>query len=312
MSESLRALLAGVIDYAGTFPPAALSLEQSVDNWRAYRSSPHAWMLGRFVCPAGRLEDLASLKWSPTDGPISLIVAASETKQACYNQVIAALAAIRAYPHPAIIDTLEMALPSSLRDDPAAVMNLLGWVLDQTAARTRSVTLYCEFPSTNVSAKRSLIETIADCNRAMRPLSPQVGFKFRTGGIRAPAVPGSSDVAAVVTSCRDAGVFWKATACLHQPLRHVHASLGLPVHGFLNVLAAAVFADLRGLDEAALIAILNDDQSSHFRLDARGLAWQELTATTADMSSARQRSFQSFGSCSFEEPRQGLEEMKWL
>ena len=61
MTPSLQALLAGAIDYAGMFPPASLDLEQSARNYFAYGAAPEAWMLGRFVCPASRLHELASI-----------------------------------------------------------------------------------------------------------------------------------------------------------------------------------------------------------------------------------------------------------
>jgi len=47
----VRELLAGLIDYAGVFPPAALPLDQAVANYARYRTSPETWMLGRFVLP---------------------------------------------------------------------------------------------------------------------------------------------------------------------------------------------------------------------------------------------------------------------
>src|SRR2546422_7259388 len=59
MSSSLRALLAGSIDYAGLFPPARLPLDQAIRNYARYRTDPAGWMLGRFVCPAARLAELA-------------------------------------------------------------------------------------------------------------------------------------------------------------------------------------------------------------------------------------------------------------
>src|ERR671939_21225 len=59
MSASLHALLAGAVDYAGLFPPAGLPLEQAVGDYARYRREPEAWMLGRFVCPAARLAELA-------------------------------------------------------------------------------------------------------------------------------------------------------------------------------------------------------------------------------------------------------------
>src|SRR5262245_12202115 len=59
MSASLRALLSGIVDYAGLFPPAKLPLDQSIRNYARYRQDPDAWMLGRFICPAARLAELA-------------------------------------------------------------------------------------------------------------------------------------------------------------------------------------------------------------------------------------------------------------
>src|SRR5262245_27234643 len=58
MSPGLRALLAGVIDYAGLFPPAKLPLDQAIRNYARYRREPESWMLGRFICPAARLAEL--------------------------------------------------------------------------------------------------------------------------------------------------------------------------------------------------------------------------------------------------------------
>ena len=55
MNASLRALLSGVVDYAGLFPPAQLPLDQAIRNYARYRQEADAWMLGRFVIPVSRL-----------------------------------------------------------------------------------------------------------------------------------------------------------------------------------------------------------------------------------------------------------------
>ncbi len=52
-----RVLLDGVIDYAGLFPPAAVSLPEAVRQYTRYRGGEQGWMLGRFVCPVGALSD---------------------------------------------------------------------------------------------------------------------------------------------------------------------------------------------------------------------------------------------------------------
>jgi CelD/BcsL family acetyltransferase involved in cellulose biosynthesis len=55
MNGSLRALLSGLIDYAGLFPPAALPMSEAVANYAAYRDGADAWALARFVVPVMRL-----------------------------------------------------------------------------------------------------------------------------------------------------------------------------------------------------------------------------------------------------------------
>ena len=67
LARSLQTLLAGLIDYAGLFPPASLSMEQALANYARYRAGEHAWMLGRFVVPAARASEV------PEDVPASVV-----------------------------------------------------------------------------------------------------------------------------------------------------------------------------------------------------------------------------------------------
>jgi hypothetical protein len=64
-----RALLERLIDHAALFPPASMSMEDALAEDRAARTSPYAWMLDRFVCPATRLGELDAL-----DAPVSVVV----------------------------------------------------------------------------------------------------------------------------------------------------------------------------------------------------------------------------------------------
>jgi hypothetical protein len=57
--ESLRALLANVVDYAGLYPPASLPLAQALANYERYLVSPDAWMLNRLVLPMEKLSEAA-------------------------------------------------------------------------------------------------------------------------------------------------------------------------------------------------------------------------------------------------------------
>ena len=62
MTVALRALLQGVIDYAGLFPPARLSLSEAIGNFAKYHSGEQAWMLRHFILqPPG---DLLEARWA--------------------------------------------------------------------------------------------------------------------------------------------------------------------------------------------------------------------------------------------------------
>ena len=63
MTEALRTLLTGSIDYAGLFPPASLEMAEAARNYEAYRSGPHSWALGRFILPSARLNEVDP-EWS--------------------------------------------------------------------------------------------------------------------------------------------------------------------------------------------------------------------------------------------------------
>jgi hypothetical protein len=113
--------------------------------------------------------------------------------------------------------------------------------------------------------------------------------KVRCGGAVVPSVPG---LAEFVQACRRLEVPFKATAGLHQPVRHEDE------HGFLNLLAAAVFGD----EEAAL----EDEDADAFSLTGDAFTWRDRSAGIDEISRARSELFVSFGSCSAREPIEGL------
>jgi hypothetical protein len=59
--DTRRALLAGLWDYAGVFPPAELPLEDAVAEWKRIKASDDAWLVNRFVVRAGTDVDVEPL-----------------------------------------------------------------------------------------------------------------------------------------------------------------------------------------------------------------------------------------------------------
>lgn len=86
--DSLRALLAHLIDYAGLYPPAALTLAEVLENYETYLALPESWMLNRLVLPAAKLPEVRSrAHWRITllvdgePGPLPAQVETLESKR---------------------------------------------------------------------------------------------------------------------------------------------------------------------------------------------------------------------------------------
>lgn len=113
--------------------------------------------------------------------------------------------------------------------------------------------------------------------------------KVRCGGAVTPQIP---QLAEFVAACRRLEVPFKATAGLHHPLRSGDE------HGFLNLLAAAVFGD----EEEAL----GEEDSSAFGVTADAFRWRARSAGADEIARVRRELFVGFGSCSADEPIDGL------
>jgi hypothetical protein len=114
--------------------------------------------------------------------------------------------------------------------------------------------------------------------------------KIRCGGDRVPTV---EELAEFLRGCRDRGLVFKATAGLH----HAYPTEA-GEHGFLNLLAAAVFGD----EEEAL-----RERAPAFALDAESFRWRDREASPARLADVRASLFHSIGTCSFFEPVEELE-----
>jgi hypothetical protein len=116
--------------------------------------------------------------------------------------------------------------------------------------------------------------------------------KIRCGGERVPAV---EELAEFIRGCRSRGLVFKATAGLH----HAYPT-ETGEHGFLNLLAAAVF----GNEEEAL-----REGRPAFALDATSFRWRDQEALPTRLADVRASLFHSIGTCSFFEPLDELEQL---
>jgi hypothetical protein len=246
VTDARRALLERLIDHAALFPPASMSVERALAEDRRLRAGANAWLVGRFVVPASRVEELG-------EAPLRLTVV----------------------------------LDGPLPDDPRieSVESRLGADPEELAGLAPEV--YVEVPldegAPTATSNNLLLASLAQLNAL------GLRAKFRCGGA---SVPSAQALAAAIRRCRELGLVFKATAGLH----HVLPTDG--EHGFLNLLAAAVFGDEE--------AVLQDADPHAFGVTADGFAWRGRTATAGEVARVRRELCASFGSCSVAEPVEEL------
>ncbi len=266
MPDARLALLAALIDDAGLFPPARKPMERAVADHRAARAGEHGWLLGRFLCPASRLDELAAAG-PGGDWALGAVLDGDDWR--------VDLGRVAAYAGPGRIDAVEARLPA----DPEALA---------AAAAGDGLAVFLEVPRSEPGALDAALERIAAIGGA--------GAKLRCGGLTPEAFPDDAFVARFVATCRRLGLAFKATAGLHHPFRTRDEEIGVLQHGFVNLLAAAGAPAGTSGDE--LLAIVGERDAAAFSLAPGGLGWRDRPADPAE---ARRR-FTAFGSCSFSEP----------
>ena len=324
VTSSLESLLSDSIDYAGTFPPAALSLDKAVRLYSAYLGWDEAWMLGRFVCRSahlGELNEYHDLFEVNAPFRVSVLVGDGLRSNAFFEHFERHLEAIDAFRErhkdSVYVESLEMTLPGDLLStDVITVDRFAREVVAMLQPHNlQQVDFFLEVPiNENVRQTLPMVAgAVSAFNREQKQEGRgRAGIKVRTGGMDADAFPSPQSVAFVISTCCAAGVRFKATAGLHHPLRHYRPALGTRMHGFLNVFAASVFASVDGADENQLVAVLTDEAPSSFSFSDDALIWQGKRAGAESIERVRRDLAVSFGSCSFEEPVQDLRDLGFI
>jgi hypothetical protein len=302
-AASLRALLAHSIDYAGMFPPCSLGLDSALRNQAEYVLSPDEWMLGAFVLPAEQFDATKQLL-SQFDAQHPLRIAALGPKTASANAFLEALddadAATRSLSRHNVdlisISHLEMFLPKEV--DVAS--------LNEARSIVGDLPVFWEAPPDRAEQTIALLaEFNSDAD------SPTFGYKLRTGGITADAFPTSMQIAKALVTPATHQLPLKFTAGLHHPLRQYREEVETKMHGFLNVLGAAVLAAEHRWDANQTATMLDEENADSFSFSDDFFAWREWRIDTKRLQ-YRRRFVVSFGSCSFDEPRDDLRALNLL
>ena len=293
VKESVRTLLTGAIDYAGLFPPSAVSMPEAVLNYATYRNSNYSWMLGRFVVAASRLSeflDAARDFISHDDGDAwRVAVVAGE-------DIIETIRQIEAFNRindsGAICDVLEVRANSSSK------------IRNTVSSLPEGVTAYFEVHMGEVMP--DLIADLAILGQCA---------KIRTGGVTTDAFPTPAEIIRFVRTCLAANVPFKATAGLHHPIRCFRAltyeeesAMGT-MHGFLNLFLMTGFAR-EGYRPSLLEHVMEEEFAEVFGFEDKAVKWHsDHRLNIFQIQALREKGVQSFGSCSFDEPVADLQRL---
>jgi hypothetical protein len=302
-AASLRALLDQAIDYAGMFPPCSLPLEPALRNQASYVRSSEAWMLNGFVLPVEQFDPTRDVL-SAFDPHHPLRVAALGPKtakaDAFLDRLYNAERAIRSFSRYDVdlvsISHLEMFLPDDV--DSAC--------LKKAMAIVGELPVFWEAPPERAEQAIALIVGHNSDEQA-----PTFGYKLRTGGVTADAFPTSEQIARVLVTAAAHQLPIKFTAGLHHPTRQFRDEVKAKMHGFLNVLGAAVLAAEHQWDAGQAMTMLDDEDPRSFSFTDDFFEWRDWKIDLERLQN-RRGFVRSFGSCSFDEPRDDLRALGFL
>jgi len=286
VKQSVRALLAGAIDYAGLFPPSQLAMSEAVLNYATYRNSNYAWMLGRFVVTAARLDEFYEsagdfIQRDPLDRWHIAVVAGED-----------------------IVETLKQVELFNTRHGEQAICDVLEVRANSVSKIENTLNGLC--PGTTAYFEVKMGDGMSELIAALAERGQRA--KIRTGGITPETFPAPSEIVQFVRECLAANVPFKATAGLHHPIRcfrpltYEEESVMGRMHGFLNLFLMTGFAR-EGYRPSLLEDLMEEEFDEVFRFEDQSVTWRDDHVLSLwQIEQSRKTGIQSFGSCSFDEP----------
>lgn len=266
MPTDPRVVFAGLVDDAALFPPGNAPMPRALAEHAAHRDSSYGDLVGPFLCPATRVDELRD--HLPADRRLELSLVFDATGEAAHH----ALRTVGSDERLALV-ALEAA-HARLGDDAA--------VIGENLRRLPAVVGFLEVPRRDFDESLDLVAK-----------GGWQAAKYRTGGTSADAFPSERELAAFLHACARRGLPFKLTAGLHHAVRHTDATTGFEHPGVLNVLVATRDA-LDGAPADDIAAVLAER-------DAAPLAARLRSWTPEDCVAIR-GTFRSFGCCGVTDP----------
>lgn len=327
MSAGFRAFMEKLMDYAGLFPPASLPMETAIRNYIDYTVMPEKWLLGRFVCPAMRLEELPPFLEDPSLGrvlPLSLAVLSRPEveKDRFLEQFRKDASAVCAFAkrlgEGARIECYEARLPAEIAGtqrpaEAEALLEDMVHLLEAEGAPVRPIFLELGFTEDYHVPVKTLVRALAGFNRVAGPDgSVAAGFKIRCGGSDPSDFPDPDQVSYALALLAGSRVPFKATGGIQHAVRRYNPRMRTRVFGFFNLFGAGILAGALGLDQLKLRKVLVDESAASFSFTDKGFSWREHTVGVEEIARQRAAFATTLTTSTYVDPRHELEQLHLL
>jgi hypothetical protein len=323
-ARALISFMRGIIDYAGMYPPANLNLADAFRNYCNYLVSQDEWMMSRFICNIKSFEDIfrkdsdilkmvenfSSERWLSFSILINQEPKVKEFLTSFRKDLESVRKISEMYSGEIVADTFEFKLPSELygkfgNHAEKKLLEDINDILNGSGLLRARVFVEPPVDDNYKSVFKKLAEASAESNHK----GSRAGFKLRTGGVNQENFPSVEQIAYALDACKQNKIPFKATAGLHHPVRHMNENAGLKMHGFFNVFGAGILHYANSLSENELKSIVMDEKGASFSFTNDMFSWNDISADNGMVEKARNEFVISFGSCSFDEPREDLNNM---
>src|SRR5256714_1277795 len=285
------ALLNGLVDYAGLFPPAGEDMATAVRNYADYSRGPDRAALGRFIVPLPRLAEFETtvsgfLPTGRNAEPWRVSVLVADDVRSAVDEMAK------------FNDRHEQGSPKGVAIIDVAELKAatIEEIANQQRDLPRTFTSYFEIPLTG---------DVGSLVRAVAAVSSRA--KIRTGGLSPNAFPSAQSIIDFMVECRAAHVAFKATAGLHHAIRAGYRltydadSPRAVMYRFLNVSLADALIDTGENDQVALEA-LEETDSSTVEFHGSFLQWRDKRISPDQMAPPPHVIASLLGTRSFREP----------
>ena len=296
------------------------TLKEAIKNYATYRDQSENWMLSKFVIPSSKLQELEPYTEIFTKNPpfcfsvLGGTAASTNEFKRILDTVLTNITNFEAAVGKELVSIEALELKVPVLRDILFILNIISDTIDKYDTEI-GLEIYLEF---NLSQKHNedlklILRHIKEFNFNNKNKKIKfIGYKVRTGGVEAKDFPSIDKLASIVFECNNYGVQLKATAGLHHPIRRYDITVQTHMYGFINVIGACILSSIHKLKFDTIYEILQDEEPLNFKFTDQKFSWRDYEATKEQIEFSRLKSFISFGSCSFDEPREDLKSLGLL